>query len=409
MLDKYDSRKNYKSLTLTVGLLCFMLVDSIAKEKFSAKAIANIATPHVLSTHSLGLFSARINPHFQLEASKRIRFQCDMATGNVWAPYVQRFRPKHAEDRALVGQTLWHQRDNPTLRALSHDSSAFHADAIIKTFIPSLVLPLSTKSDIKFSLRTFLVTAGNFPFATIVSDGFIEAFHSNVKGGEDPFGRKVYGFNKANISFTDQNGKSVELKRNDFVFSGFTTDYFYYSSTRLPLLGEIYANVGMHMGINTTQTNPSLDIGISQMIAKEYSLGQRSFLLVGLGTQLLRKNLVNYGQALQLTSNAYLFSFSLEPKLVKETKKGRRFAIAWNFHYQSPYDRRKEFEEIIFVGERHTSHWHLGTTHLYQALETHTFVLSFFKKNSLSFYFQQDFKVNNNADLQTGISYQFTL
>jgi len=408
IFNKYIDIK-YKSLTITVGLLCFISIHSIGKEKFSAKAIANFASPNLLSTHTLGLFSARVSPNFQLEASKRIRFQCDVGTGNVWAPHVQTFKPKSAEDRALVAETFWHQRDNPSLRALAHDSSSFHADAIIKTFIPSLVLPINAKSEIKFSLRTFLVTEGNFPFATIISDGFIEAFHSNIKGGEDPFARKVYGFNKANISFTDQNGKSIQLKRNDFVFAGCATDYFYYLKPTLPLLGQVYTNIGVHLGINTTKTNPSIDIGISQMIIKELLLGQHSFLLVGMGTQLLRKNLVNYTQGLTLTSNPYLFSFSVEPKLVKETKKGKKFAIAWNFHYQSPYNRRRAFDQSIFVGERHTSHWHLGTTHLYQALETHTFVLSFFKKNNLSFYFQQDFKVNNNADLQTGVSYQFAL
>ena len=400
---------HFKSPALIVGLFFFLTHNAFTQDHTKRHNVLSFGNSYILSNHSLGLFSARINPNFQIEASKKLRFQCDMGSGNIWAPLVHTFYAKSAEDRKLISQTVWHQRDNPTLRALAQDSSSYHADAIIKTFIPSVTLPLNSRSELKFSLRTFLITEGNFPFASLISDGFIEAFHSNVKGGEDPFGRKEYGFNKANISFTDRDGNGFEFKKNDFVFSGFTVDYFWYTKPSTPLTKKLRSNIGMHLGVNTTQINPSIDIGVSQTIIKVFSLAQRSLLSVGLGTNLLRKSAIYYGKGVALTSNNYLFSFSLEPKIIKVTRKRRLYSFAWNFHYQSPYNTRKDFDETILSGERFTSHWHLGSSHLYQALETHTFVLSFYKKNTLSFYLQQDFKVNNNADLQTGISYQINL
>lgn len=389
-----------------MGLFFFTINNTFSQENRKLYNVFSFGNTYTLSSHSLGLFSSRINPNFQIGVSKKVRFQWDMGNGNIWAPLVNTYHAKSLEDRKLVSQTAWYDRDNPTLRGLDHDSISYHADAIIKTFIPSVVVPINSKSELKVSLRTFLITEGNFPFASLISDDFIEFFHSNVKGGEDPFGRKVYGFNKANISFTDRNGKSFELKKNDFVFSGFTIDYFWYTNPSRLLTKKLHSNVGVHLGLNTTKINPSIDIGISQALIKPFSLAQHSLLSVGLSTNLLKKSAIYYGEGVELTSNNYLFSFSLEPKLIKETRKGKLYSFAWNFHYQSPFNTRKIFDESILSGERVTSHWHLGSSHLYQALETHTFILSFYKRNKLSFYLQQDFKVNNNADLQTGISYQ---
>ena len=405
-----SNRKNskIKSLTFTVGLFFFMPF-SIAQEKLTIESFERFDNVNLLSTHPFGLFSSRINHNFQLNAVKNIAVQFDMSSANVWSPFTQTFRPKLPQDRELVSETKWFDRDNALLRALDSDSSSFHADAVIRTFIPSIVFPISKGGELQLSLRMFLVTEGNFPFASVVSDGFIEAFHSNIKGGEDPFARKDYGFNNADIRFTDKNGKSFSLNRNDFVFAGINTDYYWYLRPRLAVLGRLNTNLGVHFGLNTTMVNPSVDVGISQTTTKEVSINEHSFLLFALGTNLLRKNIFDYGEPIELTTNRFLFSFSVQPKFVKKTKKGNYVSFAWNYYYQSPFNKRKEFDEIILSGDRITSHWHLGGSHLYRSIETHSFVLSFYKKNILSFYLQQDFKVNNNPDLQTGVSYQILI
>lgn len=402
--------KNNRSLSFLLGLLLFSTY-SYSQEKLSAAKFKGFDNPNILSIHPFGVFSSRINQNFQLKAANSIRLQFDMGSANVWSAPVQTFRPKSAEDRETISQVVWHGRDGFFGKQFESDSTFFHADAIIRTFNPSVIVPVSEKSELQFSARSFLVTEGNFPFATVLTDGFIEAFHSNIKGGEDPFARKIYGFNKAEISYVDREGRNFRFKRNDFVFAGIQSAYYHYTDAKLPLLGNVSINLGGHLGINTTKVNPSIDLGISQTTVKEVKINHKSLLLVGFGGNLLRKEVIKYGEGVELTTNDYILSLNIQPKYVRQVKKDKYFSFGWHYMYQTPYNKRKEFDDIIITGER-IGWWHNGAFHLYFPIEVHTFTLSFFKKNTgnvLSFYLQQDFKLNNNPDLQTGISYQVRL
>ena len=51
--------------------------------------------------------------------------------------------------------------------------------------------------------------------------------------------------------------------------------------------------------------------------------------------------------------------------------------------------------------------WGHGTRHLYRNNNYWTLAYTFTRKISTTFYIQQDFTVNNNPDLQTGVSLKF--
>ncbi|MFK7899568.1 MAG: hypothetical protein AB8B61_02305 [Cyclobacteriaceae bacterium] len=392
-------------------VLCLFSLNSFSQNKKEEKLLQQVGLTNsdILPSHSLGIFSARISQNFKYKAVEEITFNLGLASGNVWAVDIMTYTPKSQADRDYVSSIPIHDGHVINRTEIASDSFSYHADAVIRRFAPSIRVPVSKKSELQFTLRTFLVTEGNAPFSTLTSDGLIEWFHSNVKGGEDPFGRKKAGVNQANIRYIDKNGKGFSFKKNDFVVAGLETNYFGYASFSLPLLGEWSANMGAHMGINTTRVNPSIDLGLSQTLLKYISLNEKSFALAGLGMNLLKKNVINYGDQVELTSNDYLFSANFQAQYVRETKKGRAFALTWNYLVHTPYNKRSEIDSNISIGEKLTSHWLLGTSHLYDLIDVQTLTFSFLKKNVLSFYLQQDFRVNNNPDFQTGVSYQFRL
>lgn len=71
--------------------------------------------------------------------------------------------------------------------------------------------------------------------------------------------------------------------------------------------------------------------------------------------------------------------------------------------------KEDDFELLTPVGNRISPHWHLAFTHLYRNNQNWTLISSFGKEWIWSFYLNEDFKVNNAPDIQTGIAVEVPL
>ena len=111
-------------------------------------------------------------------------------------------------------------------------------------------MPLSKKHELGISLRTFIPTKGNFPFTIFTNDQSIEWFHSNIAGGEDPFGRRFFGLNQFAVEYTDRNNRTLSLRNNQFIFAGIEINHHYYP-TIFDTEKNLFLNLGSHLGINT--------------------------------------------------------------------------------------------------------------------------------------------------------------
>uniref|UniRef100_UPI0030F8FC0A hypothetical protein n=1 Tax=uncultured Wocania sp. TaxID=2834404 RepID=UPI0030F8FC0A len=280
-------------------------------------------------------------------------------------------------------------------------------DAVIKAFRFNINIPLGEHHELGISLRSYLITKGKHPFSFFTGDETIEWFHSNISGGEDPYGRRYYGLNQVNFKYTDRNGNTLELNNNDFFLSGIEFNHYYYPSLKINNTKNIFISFGNHLGINTSKFNPSIDFGISASGIKKITLKNNNQFNVGVGMNLLRKNLINFGDVIDLGNNKFLATIETDIEFTKYTKKGNYHAFGVNYQIQSRYNKLKETDYFKLLGkwEEINGGWQHGITTLYKAQSNWSFIYTYSHLNyKLSLYFKEDFLVNNAPDFQTGLS-----
>ena len=380
----------------------------VAQEKDSTSIKNGIDKPSILATHHFGIFSSRINTNFKIRPPGSSLFSIDYTSGNNFHPFVEAYFTKDPAERERLSKLIWYERnfnfiDQETTPA---DYMNIVIDAVIKEFRFNFNIPLGKQHELGLTLRSYLITKGKYPFSLFTSDESIEWFHSNAAGGEDPYGRRYYGLNQVNFRYNDRNGNTLELQNNDFFFGGFEFNYFYYPDLSLNTNKNIFINFGSHLGVNTSKFNPSLDFGLSTNAIKEFFLNEKYELNIGIGANILRKNLINFGNVIDLGTNKYLATLETDIEITKYTKKRNYNSFSINYQIQSRYNKKAEDDYFRLLGkwQEINGGWQNGVATLYHAQSNWSFIYTYgnpyFK---LSLYAKEDFLVNNAPDFQTGI------
>jgi hypothetical protein len=373
-----------------------------------------IEKPSLLATHHFGMFSARINQNFKIAPPKKASFRFTMESGNNFHPFVETYLPKDESVRQQLSEVVWYSRRFTFIDQATTPAHYMNIviDAVYKGFRFDFNTRISKHHELGITLRTFLVTKGNYPFSLFTSDESLEWFHSNIAGGEDPFGRKFYGLNQVNVKYTDRNGRVMELQNGDFIFSGIEFNHFYYPEFLSNTEKNIHVNFGSHMGINTSQFNPSIDIGISSNIVKKWSLKNNNELRFGFGISALRKNLIDFKEVVDLGNNRYLGSLESMIEFTKYTLLGNYHSFGINYQLQTRYNKKVEASYYYLIGLWNDIHsgWQNGIEKLYQNLSSWNFIYTYGRPSyQVSIYLKEDLRLNNAPDVQTGISIKFPI
>lgn len=397
-------------------LYCFSCVITIAqtKDNDSLNIKNGIDNPNLLATHSFGIFSSRINTNFKQSSPKKNTFTFSAVSGNHFQPSVKAYIPKDAAVREVLSKTPWYKRefnfiDQETTPA---ETMTIVIDAVIKEFRIGFSMPLSTKHELTVNLRSYLITKGKYPLTIFTSDEAIEWFHSNINGGEDPFGRRYYGLNQVNFKYTDRNEKTLELHNNDFFIGGIEFNHYFYPALSINKSKNIFINFGSHLGVNTSQYNASIDFGLSFNTLKQIHLKNNYEINFALGGNLLRKNLINFKDVIDLGNNPYLGTAEGNLEITKYTKNGNFNAFGINYQIQSSYNKKKEANYYRLTGKwkEINGHWESGIATLYRPLSSWNFIYTYgSQKLQFSLYFKEDFIVNNAPDFQVGSSIKFSI
>jgi len=358
-----------------------------------------------LSTHPLGVLSSRTDHNFQTEAIKKISLAINLSSGNVWLPYVKAYQPLNEEDKNLMRELDWNDRDyfynqdNTPSEAFS-----FHADGVFRLFQIQLDIPLAEKHELKINTRAFTLNEGQIPWSLLTSDQVIEWFHSNISGGEDPFARRVYGLDQAYMNYVDENGKSMEIKKGQFTWSGIDLVYQHYPQFEGLRKHKIHMNFGIQLGTNVSRFNSSLDLGFNTSLIKRIVFSNSQELRLGLGLSAFGQNLLPYGDGLKLSNKKALLSSEFLLNYIIPTKRKGYFSLALSYYFQSSYNKMGDFETLVLTGERIVSHWHYSISHLYKVLSANYLMFSYSKGMfAYSIYLREDFSVDNAPDAQVGI------
>jgi hypothetical protein len=367
-----------------------------------------ISKPSIVSANPFGIFISRLNHNFKLKASKRKELNISLESGNIWGPNVKTYVPTSTAIQNDMRGIPWFSRQYLIdVDQIETQSFEIETDGVIKGLRGDFTIPTAKNQELVVGFRAFILTNGKLPFSALTTDKFIEFFHDNVAGGDDPFDRRVFGLDKAKFLYKDRNGRELNLGNGDFLTAGIETHYYYY-----PIFlndKKIYFNLGGHLGTNLSTYNMSMDLGLSAAGVKQFDINDRNFILFGLGVNLLRKNAIDFqSDNIDFGTNDFIGSFEAngEYSFISSGKTYHSFGLS--FYLQTSLHKKDEDEYTIYVRDDDAfNSWGHGTRHLYKNNNYWTFAYTFTRKISTTFYIQQDFTLNNNPDLQTGVSVKF--
>jgi hypothetical protein len=376
--------------------------------------INGLLKPHLASTHHFGLFSSRMTQNFKIRPSTRLQLHLEMQSGNVFQAQVQSFLPENALIRDRFANQTWYFRvfnfvDQETTPAQIMD---IEIDAVYKVYRPALTLPLNERNEIRIGLRAFQTIKGQLLNSPFTNDETIEWFHSNIAGGEDPFGRKFYGMNKVAINYTDRNGKNLNMHGGDLILAGLELSHTYYPKFEEWNMRYLFFNFQSQLGWNTSNYNNSLDVGIGINSMKKYFLNTKSNLWIGMGYSILYKNAIDGTDNLDLGNNRFLRTGEVMAQWTHRTKKNNHNIIGINYQNQTSYFKKEEADYFHLKGDYAAINqgWHYGYTTLIENLSSWSFLYTHARPFiSYTLYLKQDFSVNNSPDLETGVSVQIPL
>lgn len=389
--------------------LCVFHLIIEAQQNDSIPIKNGIDNPNTLSTHHFGIFSSRIHQNFKTRPSKKNQFSFNYSSGNNFHPFVETHLPSNPETRELLSKINWFNRQFTFIDQESTPAEYFNIviDAVIKDFRIGINITLKQNHELFINLRSHLITKGSYPFSFFTNDETIEWFHSNIAGGEDPFGRRYYRLNKVNFNYTDRNGNTLQLNNNDFFIGGLELNHHYYPTLGINKTKNIFLNFGSHIGINTSKYNPSIDIGISTSAIKKIILKNKNEFYFATGANLLRKNLIDFDTVIDLGNNDFLATLEGNIEFTKYTNLGNYHAFGLNYQIQSRFNKKEEKDYYRLLGDWQAINagWQNGITTLYQAQSNWSLIYTYGRRNlKLAIYLKQDFTVNNAPDIQTGIN-----
>jgi len=376
--------------------------DSLDFENTFAAYHAN-----TMSTHPFGIFISRISPDFQLKPSEKMSVSFTISNGNVWLPFVKAYIPLYETDRDAMRKFIWHEREGNFDLNTPSRTMDFEADGTIRLYLLKLNLPVSPAAEFRINTRMFSLDSGKLPYSTLTSDQFIEWFHSHISGGEDPFARKVYGYNHAGIRYTDQDGNIFRMQSNEFLFAGFDVSYYYYPEFHSLGRRHFYTSLGIQLGINVNKVNPSADIGVNPTLVKRFIINKRNEIHLGASLGVLKQHIIRFGEGVQLSNSQFLFSSEFLLKYILRLRHQQSLSVATNYWVQNAYNRPHEFDYMVLTGQRISTHWNYAISHLYRPITANSLLITFATgKFACSVYFREDMLVDNAPDLQTGVGVQ---
>ena len=386
-------------------LVLFMLgsLSSYAQNTDTSRALKNgISRPNVLATHPFGLLFYTLPHNFRM-APEPSGLDISLNSGNIWGQPVDVYIPINEVDRVRMQEIPFFDRIYAFDTTLSpSETYQIQYDGVIKDFRMAYSFAVGEKNSISLSGRSFLLTEGTFPGTVFTGDRFIEFFHGQIAGGDDPFGRRERGLDQAGVEYVDRNGRSMTISQGEFVFSGI--EFAYYHFPKIFSRQKIHVNLGAHIGTNLSRYNRSMDFGFSIAGVKSFTIAHKDLFQIGFGLNALRRSLILFNtDQTDLGTSSFLGSLETHLEYAFQTSKSSVHSFGLNYRIQTPYNKKEEEDYYVPVSPERIARWHEAAGHLYKFPSYWSLIYSFTKKLVFSIYLQQDMLVNNVPDFQTGI------
>lgn len=386
-------------------VLTFGYSQSTAPQRADSLFFSRWVAPHTLAGNPTGVWLSRLNMDFYSTPPQAIEITTHITTSNIWLPAANGYLPQDPE----VIRSL---RDVPFFtKGLRFDSrrspalkKSLSADGVLRGFHTQVRLPVQKRSELKLGFNFYLLDGGRAPFSLWTNDGFIEWIHDNLTNINDPFGRREFAFNQAQIQFTDEENRSLNLEKGSITPANFTVNFKHYPAIAIPWLS---AAAQMQLGFNTASFNRSLDLGGGGSANIKLWHTERYRFTWSSGFTLLYQGVVENNKAVTLAKKDVLWDLKSQLLFQQKLRNGRGWGFSVIYTYSSAYYPKKELNDLVITGNRFTSHWHHTITHLYRSQRALYLAAHYkWKQFSLYGYLREDIPVNNAPDAQTGLGVQ---
>jgi len=364
------------------------------------------ALPTVSANHPLGIFITQSQANFGAKQNKH-GFNVEYSMGNVWLPEVSAYYPTNDADRAEIERYVWHFRGHKNLQ--NPDSISFQADGVLRTYLFSYDIPFKEGHRLSVNAKVYSLDGGKLPFSTISSDRFIEWFHSNIAGGEDPFARKDYAYDKALIRYRDKDGNQLLLKNGAVGLASIAFNYQYQLSSAWLNSHAVQLQANAVLGLNFNSFNRSLDFGVGVQGMKDFRIFKRSLFRIGASGEATHINSFNSNTKVAITDVSWISQFSFFMGWEKALKNQNSLSISTLHQIKTSYLNPEAKDYYALDGDSDVSHWHYAMSHLYNNTFGNSLIVAYRRKAiSYNVYLRQDLLIADNApDIQTGIGVHF--
>ena len=173
--------------------------------------------PEINPESPIGIFALDLPFYFPSASPKKHQLSVGYTMANVWHPQARFLYPQNLTSRQQNElkdiYMSWRPEYFEEMEIETKDK-LFQSDGVLHHLKFSYLNTWTSKHSLIVNFNVHQLSGGQSPLTFLVSDGFIEAFHSNF-AIEDNYGRRLFPFNRASIQFDDETGKSFRKDKGD--------------------------------------------------------------------------------------------------------------------------------------------------------------------------------------------------
>lgn len=230
--------------------------------------------------HPIGIFTLDFPFYFPVETSPKDQLSISYNMANTWHPKAWFYYPQNltAEQRRL-NRALYMTWRPTFFKAIGVESKikSFQSDGVLQHFRLAWIRQWNRKNSFILNLNAHLMSGGSSPLHALVSDHFIEWFHSGF-AVDDNYGRRLFPFNQASIQFTDEDGNTFRKNRGEVFTSVVDLHYYHQLMNRQTDYSRIQLQGGGHLSVPLNELHPYLIPSLSMGFRADRMISHRNSL-----------------------------------------------------------------------------------------------------------------------------------
>lgn len=379
----------------------------------------------------IGIFSLDLPFYFPAKNPAKNQISIAYSMGNIWHPQARFYYPQDLslqQSEELKGiYTTW----RPVyflLMDIDAKEKMFQSDGVLQHLKLTYTNTWTSKHSLIFNFNIHQLSGGQSWLNYLVSDKFIEAFHSKF-AIEDNYGRRLFPFNRATIQFDDEYGNSFKKEKGDVFLSVIDAHYYRQLYHFKNKKWHFDSQLGMHLSIPLNQFHPYIIPGASFGLRSDFRLGAKSSFTYAVDGGITDQTFWKVGEGVHAIDRKYrkVFRNFLSFNMLSKKKNTTVIGILVNYQgalmngYSFTADQ-SGFDEIgigflqegdVWEGEIISKEFYLAKLNpealYYYSVKTYLF-LGFHKNGKeLNISLGEDlFTLNNAPDVQISIQYRFS-